>query len=155
MTTVERVGTRWVQKSGNKGGAEETPGVRPNAQGRMANSIATCTVIDPPSLHASAAGSRVTLVLSIVTAKLNFPKWVNCNDYRCRVAVALVEHVSFVDINTLVLFHDALVTASRIRFFKLRLCRVHGRVRGRDSPEPRPRTLRSSRRWYALSDRTL
>jgi hypothetical protein len=45
-------------------------------------------------------------VLSIVTAKLDFPKWVNCNDYRCRVAVVLVEHASFVDIITLVLFHD-------------------------------------------------
>jgi hypothetical protein len=72
----------------------------------MANSIAACSVIDPPSLRASAAGSTVTLVLSIVTAKLDFPKSVNCNDYRCRVAVALVEHASFVDIITLVLFHD-------------------------------------------------
>jgi hypothetical protein len=102
--------------------------VRPDAQGRMANSIAAGSVIDPPSLRASAAGSRVTLVLSIVTAKLDFRKWVNCNDYRCRVAVALVEHASFVDIITLVLFHDVREGIPN-RFSKLRLCRVHGRTR--------------------------
>ena len=67
-------------------------------------------------------------MLSIVTAKLDFPKWVNCNDYRCGVAVALVEHASFVEIITLVRFHDVREGIPN-RFSKLRLCRVHGRTR--------------------------
>ena len=47
-------------------------------------SIAACSVIDPLSLRVSDTPSKATLGLCAVTAKRDFRRWVNCNDYRCR-----------------------------------------------------------------------